>query len=66
MIGTGGRRLCPGTAGNALVITLPRVRLSSFGAPTGGPSQDVEQSFDFQAEGDPATNAIIQFDYLGA
>ncbi len=53
-------------AGNALVITLPRVRLSSFGAPIGGPNQDVEQTFDFEAEVDPVTHATIQFDYFGA
>jgi hypothetical protein len=53
-------------AGNALVITLPRVRLSSFGAPISGPNQDVEQAFDFEAEVDPATNATVQFDYFAA
>jgi hypothetical protein len=53
-------------AGNALVITLPRVRLSSFGAPIGGPNQDVEQSFDFEAEVDTATDTTIQFDYFAA
>jgi hypothetical protein len=51
-------------AGKALVITLPRVRLSSFGAPISGPNQDVEQAFDFEAEVDPATDATIQFDYF--
>ncbi len=52
--------------GNVFVITLPRVRLSSFGAPIGGPNQDVEQTFDFEAEADPGTNATIQFDYFKA
>ncbi len=53
-------------AGNTLVITLPRVRLSSFGAPIGGPNEDVEQSFDFEAEADPVTGATLQLDYFGA
>ncbi len=42
------------------------MRLSSFGAPVAGPNQDVEQTFDFEAEVDPATGATIQFDYFAA
>lgn len=53
-------------AGNALVVTLPRVRLSSFGLPVNGPNQDVEQTFDLEAEVDPVTNATVQFDFLAA
>lgn len=51
-------------AGRVLVITLPRVRLSSFGAPVNSPNQDVEQQYSFEAEVDPATNATVQLDYF--
>ena len=51
-------------SGRSLVITLPRVRLSTFGAPVNSNNEDVEQSFDFEAEVDPATNTTLQLDYF--
>lgn len=50
--------------GRILVLTIPRVRLSSYGAPVNGPNQDVEQQFDFEAELEPVTNTTLQLDYF--
>ena len=53
-----------GPGGRVLILTIPRARLSSFGAPVNGPNQDVEQQYAFEAEVDPTTNATLQMDYF--
>lgn len=53
-------------AGNAYVLSLPRVKLSSGTLVAGGNDQDVMADFGFQALRDPATGCTIQIDRIAA
>ncbi len=53
-------------SGNAYVISLPHIKISSGAITAGGADQDVIASFDYQALRDPATDCTIQIDRLPA
>jgi len=53
-------------AGNAYVVTLPRVRLTRGSIVAGGADQDVVASFDYQAVRDPGTGCTLQIDRFAA
>lgn len=53
-------------AGNAYVITLPRIKYTALEATAGGTDQDVVLALDFQALRDSTTDATIQIDRFAA
>jgi len=53
-------------AGNAYVVSLPRVKLTGGDVRAGGNDQDVMAEFDLQALRDPTTDCTIQIDRFAA
>ena len=53
-------------AGNAYIVTLPRIKYTALEANAGGTDQDVVLALDFQALRDPTTDATIQIDRFAA
>ena len=53
-------------AGNAYVLTLPRVKLTQGTIAAGAPNQDVIAQFQYQALRDPATDSTIRIDKFAA
>lgn len=53
-------------AGNAYILTLPKVKLTAGRVQAGGNDRDVMADFDFQALSDPATGCTIQIDRFAA